>query len=229
MNRLNLIKAILLVGGFKIVIELVGLLTLLIVFFENDLTMLMWASTLLQLFVNLVLLGAVLIFMHLVGALRELKSGTKTYSVLLVGFVSVVLGVGFVCLQTPLNHLYSYLPGQTAFTGFMTGHKVFETWLLPMLIGKVLIVPLFEELFFRGFILKRMLPVYNWKVALIVSAILFGLIHLPDVTQSMTTFLGGLIAGGLYLKTSRISAPIVFHISWNFTVYALDYVEVPFF
>ncbi|MBL4756002.1 MAG: CPBP family intramembrane metalloprotease, partial [Flavobacteriales bacterium] len=57
----------------------------------------------------------------------------------------------------------------------------------------------------------------------------FAAIHLPETRQAFTTLFGGVVAGTIYLKTHRILLPILFHASWNFTVYILYYFSWSFF
>lgn len=224
MNKLNLLKAILAAAGFKIALELFGLLVLINSYFEEDLTVFMWAFSATQLMIMLLMLLTVLIFMFAVGGFRDLRIGDQTVPIALVIVISLLSGIAFVYLQVPLNYLFTFLPGGPESMEMHPGVKstVIPMWVYPMLIGRVLMVPVFEELFFRGFILKRMIAAHNWKIALLVSALLFGLLHLPDVTQSLTALFGGLIAGGLYLGTGRILAPILFHFAWNLGVYAMN-------
>lgn len=74
-------------------------------------------------------------------------------------------------------------------------------------ISSVLVAPIAEELMFRGFILQRWAVKWNVPVALIVSSVLFGLLHSNPV--GLTMF--GLIVGLLYLKTRSLLIPIVVH------------------
>ena len=74
-----------------------------------------------------------------------------------------------------------------------------------------------EEIFFRGFIQEKLGN--NWK-ALIITSILFSLAHLPNFLfynnfLSLATFFPSLIMGWLYMKTSNILPPIIFHFLSN--------------
>ncbi|HAL08629.1 MAG TPA: CPBP family intramembrane metalloprotease [Staphylococcus sp.] len=75
----------------------------------------------------------------------------------------------------------------------------------------VILGPIFEELIFRGFILKGMFK-GHLLLGLIVSSILFGLIHGPASFGEFTIYLAlGLIFGGLYLITNRIEIAMICH------------------
>ena len=71
--------------------------------------------------------------------------------------------------------------------------------------------PLAEEIVFRGAILRRLLDTttYHW-VAIIVSAILFDLIHI-NPTQMPQAFLVGIILGWIYYRAGSTIPCIVFH------------------
>lgn len=66
-----------------------------------------------------------------------------------------------------------------------------------------------EELIFRGFIMEQIATVFKnnkfkWIFSLIITSILFGLIHYNNgITAIITTGFSGLIFGIVYLKTNR--------------------------
>ncbi|MGK9044241.1 CPBP family intramembrane glutamic endopeptidase [Mammaliicoccus vitulinus] len=75
----------------------------------------------------------------------------------------------------------------------------------------VILGPIFEELIFRGFILKGMFK-GHLLLGLIVSSTLFGLVHGPASFGEFTIYLAlGLIFGGLYLITNRIETAMICH------------------
>lgn len=81
------------------------------------------------------------------------------------------------------------------------------------LIFAVILAPVFEELIFRGTLLKR-LRVYGDKTAILYTAIMFGLFHC-NIEQLPYTIACGLILGYAYTKTNNIVYPITFHIIMN--------------
>lgn len=74
---------------------------------------------------------------------------------------------------------------------------------------------IFEELLFRGAILK-MLSKYGNGVAIVISSICFGLIH-QNITQGIFAFLMGLILSFITIKTKSILPAILIHFLNNFT------------
>lgn len=76
-----------------------------------------------------------------------------------------------------------------------------------------ILTPILEELLFRGFILGMLLKCYNEKVAIVISAIIFAVVHEP-VAIGMA-FGGGMIYGWLRVRTGSIIPSTIAHIFWN--------------
>ncbi len=95
---------------------------------------------------------------------------------------------------------------------------VFHYYALPRAIKSVIFVPIIEELFFRGFLLGEMKKRYSTLVSLLVSSVLFSLIHLPNIEQSLFALIGGSFSAILFIISKSIYPSLVFHITWNFIV-----------
>lgn len=74
-------------------------------------------------------------------------------------------------------------------------------------IATIVVAPIAEEWIFRGFVLQRWGVKWNLPLALILSSVWFGLLHLNPI--GLTIF--GLIMGLLYLKTRSLLIPIAGH------------------
>jgi membrane protease YdiL (CAAX protease family) len=74
-----------------------------------------------------------------------------------------------------------------------------------------LLAPLSEELVFRGGILRELL---KWKenpwIGIVISAMLFSLVHMNPV-QMPHAFLIGILLGWLYYRTDSIIPGVVWH------------------
>ena len=77
----------------------------------------------------------------------------------------------------------------------------------------VIIAPIVEELMFRKLLIDRM-SIYGDRLAIIVSAIAFGLFH-GNFYQLFYATLIGFILGFIYTKTGNILYSIVMHILFN--------------
>ncbi len=86
-----------------------------------------------------------------------------------------------------------------------------DFWLNLLLIS--LIGPIFEEVIFRKLLIDRTIR-YGARVSIIISALLFGLIH-GNLNQFFYAFLMGGFFAYVYIKTGKIIYTILLHISVN--------------
>lgn len=80
-------------------------------------------------------------------------------------------------------------------------------------ISVVVLAPIFEELIFRGMILNT-LTKYNKMFAIIVTSLLFGLLHL-NITQAIPAFFMSLVLCYMYVQTDSILVTILAHAGNN--------------
>ena len=74
-----------------------------------------------------------------------------------------------------------------------------------------IVAPIFEEIFFRGAIEGYLLRKWrNPRWAILVSALIFGLIHM-NPAQMLFAFLFGIILGELYYRTGSLLPSIILH------------------
>jgi membrane protease YdiL (CAAX protease family) len=74
----------------------------------------------------------------------------------------------------------------------------------------VLAAPILEEFIFRGIILDGLLKRYSAIKSIVVSSLLFGLVHL-NPWQFITGFLMGIFIGYIYIYTRSLSIAILMH------------------
>lgn len=85
----------------------------------------------------------------------------------------------------------------------------------------VVIAPLFEELFFRGFLLRTLVDKLGLYFGSIVSAMIFALVHFP--WQSIIPiFILGLIINSIVIRTKNIWPALGFHIFNNALVFVIE-------
>ncbi len=77
-------------------------------------------------------------------------------------------------------------------------------------IAVVLAAPILEELIFRGIILNGLLSNHSPVKAIIISSVLFGVVHL-NPWQFISAFLIGIFSGWVYYKTKNLSLSILIH------------------
>lgn len=92
----------------------------------------------------------------------------------------------------------------------LNGSVLFNTFTF---ISAVILAPIFEELIFRGMILQ-VLSKYNKVFAILVTSLLFGLLHL-NMTQAVPAFFMSLILCYMCLKTDSLLVTILAHAGNN--------------
>lgn len=85
---------------------------------------------------------------------------------------------------------------------------------------------IFEETLFRGIIFRIVEEKLGSYIALIISAIIFGAIHLANPNSSLSAGIGlaiqaGLLLGAAYIYSRSLWFPIAIHFAWNFTQSAI--------
>lgn len=83
-----------------------------------------------------------------------------------------------------------------------------------------IIAPVIEEILMRGFVLGGLKNNYGVTMALLISAILFALLHF-NMVQTLSAFVCGIILGLLYIKTESIFCCIVAHCGYNLLSYIM--------
>jgi membrane protease YdiL (CAAX protease family) len=127
---------------------------------------------------------------------------------------------GFIILSSEINNVLEYfLP----MPGFL--QEAFETMLdnkyiiIPVLF--VGIIPAFiEEMLFRGIILNGFKENYSHKKAIIVSSLLFGIVHL-NPWQFVTAFIMGMVSAWVCLKIKALTLSIYMHMFNNLSAVLL--------
>jgi membrane protease YdiL (CAAX protease family) len=75
----------------------------------------------------------------------------------------------------------------------------------------VVMAPVFEEMLFRGLILESIRQKRNSTYAVMVSALMFGLVHAPILPQMLNAFVMGVMLGYVYVLTGSLVSVIIIH------------------
>lgn len=113
------------------------------------------------------------------------------------------------------NLLVSYLgePKPQSFGLVVAGAS--SVWqLIPLFVLGGIVVPLKEEILFRGLIFPPLRHSYGRGYGILLTALFFGVLHL-DLIRFLPLFFGGLILTWLYEKTKSLWTPIIAHGTWN--------------
>ena len=137
--------------------------------------------------------------------LRLCGHGRDFVSGLLVAILIMLVGLGL-CMLTQVVRITGVTPDG------------------PMLLLNLVfffLVAVAEEVGSRGFLLGRMLDGgVNPYAALLISSLLFSLMHFFNPSYSLIAFvnilLAGVLLGSTYLYTRNLSFPIALHWAWNY-------------
>jgi membrane protease YdiL (CAAX protease family) len=136
-----------------------------------------------------------------------------------VGLVVLVLGCGLISKpladMLPLNHT---LPlSRSGFVPSTTIRAVILHGIVIMLLG-----PIAEELFWRGYLLEQLRKITRSGVALLIESLLFSVVHLPLVVPrtggfqtAIAAFLYGVVFGIWRIRFRSIVPLILAHILLN--------------
>lgn len=101
---------------------------------------------------------------------------------------------------------------------FESAMEYFESLpIVILLIESCIIAPIFEEVLYRGILLKGLINKYNSKIAIVYSALIFGIAHL-NIPQGINAFLLGLILGTVFYYTRSIYLCMIMHFVNNLLV-----------
>lgn len=112
----------------------------------------------------------------------------------------------------------------TLFNEKLHGSLTFNSYFINILEFNFFIIIMqstIEEIVFRGTLLQAMIKKGKNFYGILISSILFALVHTfnpnVDSISLLNIFLAGVLLSVIYIKTESILPAISFHIVWNFT------------
>jgi len=93
----------------------------------------------------------------------------------------------------------------------------------PVLFVLVTVIPVAEEIFFRGFLLEKIESIAGRNIAIVTTSILFGIAHMGygKLYPAVFPMIMGLLLAYIVIKTKNLFASIFAHISFNAVVILL--------
>ncbi|HAT4197253.1 TPA: CPBP family intramembrane metalloprotease, partial [Clostridium perfringens] len=82
------------------------------------------------------------------------------------------------------------------------------------LVIAIILIPIYEEIVFRGIIFGYLRKNFNIIVAVLVQALIFGIMHL-NLVQGIYTFILGIVLALIYMYSDSILGNITVHIIFN--------------
>lgn len=123
---------------------------------------------------------------------------------LLIGFIIMLIGFGLLVLLDEIK-----------FQEIAINFKE-----ISFSIALFILVSLTEEILYRGYVLRNLMYSFDKYIALIISSIIFSIMHglnpYVDTIGFLNIFLAGILLGITYINTKNLWFPIALHFSWNF-------------
>lgn len=118
-------------------------------------------------------------------------------------------------LGIAVNNILAMTPLLEASAGFKEANEAFfGGGVLYELLGACLLVPIAEELLFRGVVYKRLRMQLGIPLALVLSAVIFGIMHF-NLVQFLYAGIIGLLLAFLLEKTGYLYTAILGHVAAN--------------
>ena len=169
----------------------------------------MWLLTFAPIYLIAVPIG--LLLLRKVPAKPLEKHDLKPSRYMVTAIICIFMMYAGNILGTIITALLQLLPGLSAgnpILGYATDNA-----LLPKVLFMVILAPVIEEYIFRKQLIDRM-HIYGEKLAVITSALMFGLFH-GNLSQFFYAFALGLVFGYVYLKTGKLRYSIGLHMLIN--------------
>ena len=158
--------------------------------------------------------------------LKEKNEGKSYLSTVVITFGSIGIAMGWMIIAPLLAQISSFWAEQIEIyeqiSSITSNENIFLT-----LISVCFLVPIAEELVFRGLVLsefRRVMP--DW-VGVIVTAVIFGIAHMNPI-QSVYAAVCGIMFGLVYIWTESIYQSIFMHIIFNFLGSGLNQILLEF-
>jgi len=179
------------------------------------------------LLIYIILSPLILLFIYVDGSLDRIKEMLKFGSkkralILLLGIPIVVTIIDFI-LSVVYGFAWFGIFGEPSIsTDLGTSWESSTVDIALLFLSVAIVVPIVEELMFRGYILDAINRKHGDWTAIIWSSILFGLIHIDPFVGGQA-FMGGIIYGWIRIRTGSLLPSIAGHMMWNMLALMLTY------
>lgn len=156
---------------------------------------------------------AVMFLLLAIIAREQAQKTFNLYSLRLVnGFASVFVGLGLVFA---INGIVRFISETTKLEfDFMNLDNLDAYNIVYLFVIVGIVIPVFEEFFFRGVLLSRLRNGYGVFLTVVLSSVLFSVSHF-NIVQSIYVLPVGLLAGYLVCETGSVFSAIWLHIAYN--------------
>ena len=171
--------------------------------------------------IEALLIPMILLFIYLDGSLERTKVllhigslkrglflglGIPVFAMIVDNIAVLIYAIAFIFFFGEPTTI-TELPGGTSWDSSPVG-------LILTFISICILTPIVEELLFRGYILDALNRLHGKWPAIIISSIIFGMVHFDPFTMGMAT-IGGVIYGWIRMRTGSLVPGSVAHAMWN--------------
>ena len=167
------------------------------------------------------------LFIHLDGSLSATREMLRIGSIKRAFFLLIAIPLLVTVIDLIINVAYGILwirlfgePSANTDIGTYWDSGIIDISFTILYIA--ILTPIAEELMFRGYLLDAIKRKHGDWVAIIISSILFGLVHIDPYTIGVAT-IGGIIYGWLRVRTGSLLPCIACHMMWNLMATMLTY------
>ncbi len=179
-------------------------------------------------FTLLVLYGTIFIWLkkvlskNTINILDECSLNNKIFRILLLGIILTIFSAGI--FEIYIEVFSTFIPSLADKIMEILSKDSLEEDLLFFTINRIIIIfiaPVIEETIFRGILLHKWGRKYGFKKAVIITSIIFAILHLNIIGG----FIFSLVVSLLYLKNYNLLIPIILHMIYNFIYTISLYLE----
>lgn len=147
------------------------------------------------------------------GRWAKYLSITASFQLITVVFTTILFTIVYLIFEEHIRELFSFFP-------MLNLDEVQLSFLVYVLffINICILAPIYEEMLFRGILLRRFTLRWSPQKSIIISSLIFGVIHLNPINV-VFAFALGCVLGYAYLKTKNIVIPMLLHSFNNFLAY----------
>lgn len=147
------------------------------------------------------------------GRWARYLSITASFQLITVVFTTILLTGLYILFEEQIRSFMSFFP-VIELSDVQPSLLVYVLFFLNICV----LAPIYEELFFRGILLRRFTLKWSPQKSILISSIIFGVIHLSPINVFFA-FALGCVLGYTYLKTKNIIVPMLLHSFSNFLAF----------
>ena len=166
-----------------------------------------WVNTLVQIATNL-------LFFLTLAKLAQYRISFMSHITATNFMLAVFTSLLLYCL---LDHFFDPIFSKAFPTSEVQYQEMLQTMKLTPVAAFMqacLLAPITEEILMRGYILHGLSKKHGVLIGILLSTLLFAILHI-NISQILSAFIGGLLIALLYMKTKSMSCCILAHILYN--------------